>query len=302
MTTIALPRHSIAPFVAIAVSIALYSVMDGAMKFASLALGAYSATFWRNALGVGIVLPLWLREGLHGGRRWPQWPQMKLHVIRGTVSAGVGTTFFYGLVRLPMAEAIAISFIAPLIALFLAALLLKEKVGRQAVGASLLGLAGVLVIALGRTGEAGGHPEAGLGVAAVLVSACLYAWNLILQRKQALLAKPAEVALFQSAVATLVLLLAAPWMLVLPDTHSWASVGAGAILAVMALMLGSWAYGRAETQALVPYEYTAFLWAALFGWIAFAEAVTLPTALGSVLIVAGCWIAAPRKRTEQTVL
>ncbi len=298
MTDPATPRHSVAPFVAIALSIALYSVMDGAMKFASLAMGAYSATFWRNALSVPMVLPLWLR----GGARWPQWPQMKLHLIRGTVSAAVGTTFFYGLVRMPLAEAIAISFIAPLIALFLAALLLKEKIGRAAIGASLMGLAGVLVIALGSAGEEGRHPEAALGVAAVLVSACLYAWNLILQRQQALLAKPAEVALFQSAVATLVLALAAPWLLVLPGADGWTSVGTGAVLAVTGLMLGSWAYGRAETQALVPYEYTAFLWAALFGWIAFGEALTLATVLGSVLIVAGCWIAAPRKRTEQTAL
>ncbi|WP_336979821.1 DMT family transporter [Altererythrobacter fulvus] len=291
-------RHSLAPFVAIAVSIAFYSVMDGAMKFASLELGAYSATFWRNALGAAIVLPMWLREGA----RRPNWPQMKLHLMRGTVSAGVATTFFYGLIRLPLAEAIAISFIAPLIALFLAALVLKEKVGRQAIGASALGLVGVLVIALGRTGEANAHPEASLGVAAVLVSACLYAWNLVLQRQQALLSKPAEVALFQSLVAAFVLSFAAPWLLVMPDAESWISLGVSALFAVVALMLGSWAYARAETQALVPFEYTAFLWAALFGWIAFAEAVTLPTVLGAVLIVAGCWIAAPRKRTEQTAL
>ncbi|OYX60130.1 MAG: hypothetical protein B7Y88_15840 [Sphingomonadales bacterium 32-64-17] len=222
--------------------------------------------------------------------------------MRGTVSAGVATTFFYGLIRLPLAEAIAISFIAPLIALFLAALVLKEKVGRQAIGASALGLVGVLVIALGRTGEADAHPEASLGVAAVLVSACLYAWNLVLQRQQALLSKPAEVALFQSLVAAFVLSFAAPWLLVMPDAESWISLGVSALFAVVALMLGSWAYARAETQALVPFEYTAFLWAALFGWIAFAEAVTLPTVLGAVLIVAGCWIAAPRKRTEQTAL
>lgn len=291
-------RHSIAPFVAIAVSIAFYSVMDGAMKFASLALGAYSATFWRNVLGAGMALPLWLKEGA----RRPDWPLLKLHLLRGFLSAGVATSFFYGLIRLPMAEAIAISFIAPLIALFLAALLLKEKVGRQAIGASVLGLVGVLVIALGRVGEANAHPEASLGVMAVLVSACLYAWNLVLQRQQALLAKPAEVALFQCVAATLTLAFAAPWLLVIPDTEAWVSVSISAVLAIGALMLGSWAYGRAETQALVPFEYTAFLWAALFGWIAFNEAVTMPTVLGSALIVAGCWIAAPRKRTEQTVL
>ena len=292
------PASSLMPFVAITAAIAVYSVMDTTMKFASLALGAYSATFWRSLLGFAIVLPLWLREGA----RWPDRDLLKLHAIRGGVTAGVATSFFWGLVRLPLAEAIAISFIAPLIALFLAAVLLGEKIGKPAIGASLLGLVGVVVIAFGRSGEANAHPDAGLGVVAVLVSACLYAWNLILQRQQALLAKPAEVAVFQSAIAALTLSFAAPWLLAVPDAGAWQWVGASAVLAVMALMLASWAYGRAEAQALVPYEYTAFLWAALLGWIAFSENVTLPTVLGAALIVAGCWIAAPRKHIEQTVL
>jgi S-adenosylmethionine uptake transporter len=292
------PGSPLMPFVAITAAIAVYSVMDTTMKFASLALGAYSATLWRSVTGFVLVLPLWLREGA----RRPDRALLKLHIIRGIVTAGVATSFFWGLVRLPLAEAIAISFVAPLVALVLAALLLGEKIGRPAIGASLLGLVGVIVIAFGRSGEANAHPEAGLGVIAVLVSACLYAWNLILQRQQALLAKPAEVAAFQNGVAALTLSFAAPWLLVWPVDDAWLSVGASSILQVAALMLASWAYGRAEAQALVPYEYTAFLWAALLGWVAFGEGLTLPTILGAVLIVAGCWIAAPRKHIEQTAL
>ena len=292
------PTPSIAPFVAITAAIAVYSVMDTTMKFASLALGAYSATFWRSSIGALLVLPLWLREGAN----WPNRELLKLHIIRGTVTAGVATSFFWGLVRLPLAEAIAISFIAPLVALFLAAVVLGETIGKQAIGASLLGLVGVAIIAFSQQGAANAHPEAALGIAAVLASACLYAWNLILQRQQALLAKPAEVALFGSTVAALTLSLAAPWLLVIPDMIAWGWIGVSAVLAMAALMLASWAYGRAEAQALVPYEYTAFLWAALLGWIAFGEKLTLPTVLGAVLIVIGCWIAAPKKHIEQTVL
>ena len=43
---------------------------------------------------------------------------------------------------------------------------------------------------------------------------------------------------------------------------------------------------------LGPVEYTAFIWAALFGWLVFAEAVTLATLAGTALIVAGCLVAA----------
>ncbi len=292
------PAPSLLPYAAIIAAIAIYGVMDTTMKYASLAIGAYSATFWRSAIGVVIVLPIWLREG----PRWPERAVLILHAKRGCVTAGVALTFFYGLVRLPLAEAIAISFIAPLIALFLAAVLLGEKIGRQAIGASLLGLVGVGIIAIGRTGEAGANPEATRGVVAVLISACLYAWSLTLQRRQAQLAKPAEVALFQSAIAALLLSLGGPWLLVMPGSIAWQSAGASAALSVIALMLASWAYGRAETQALVPFEYTAFLWASLLGWLVFKEHLTLPTMLGAVLIITGCWIAAPRKHTEQIAL
>ena len=66
-------------------------------------------------------------------------------------------------------------------------------------------------------------------------------------------------------------------------------------------MLLSWAYARAEAQALLPVEYTGFIWAALFGWLMFGEAVTVATLAGVVLIVIGSWIAT-RKSTQVTVL
>ena len=53
----------------------------------------------------------------------------------------------------------------------------------------------------------------------------------------------------------------------------------------------AWAYARAEAQALVPIEYSGFLWASVLGWAFFREPVTLPTIAGTVLIVAGCWLA-----------
>jgi S-adenosylmethionine uptake transporter len=286
--------HSRLPFLATLVAIALYSVMDATMKHASLAVGAYNATLWRCVIGSVLILPLWLHEGA----RWPERAVLVVHVKRGVVGAGTALTFFLGLVRLPLAEAIAISFIAPLIALFLAAVLLGEKIGKPAIGASVLGLAGVLVIALLRTETGGSQESSAIGIGLVLVSSLLYAWNLILQRQQALVAGPREVAVFQTSVAALVLALPAPWLAVVPDAAAGGWIVASAALAMVAVMLSSWAYGRAEAQALVPIEYTAFLWAALFGWIAFGETLTAPTVGGALLIVAGCWIAAPRKRVE----
>lgn len=287
------------PFAATLAGVALYSLMDALMKGSSLAIGAYSALLWRSLAAIVLVIPLWR---LSGGR-WPSAATARLHLLRGVVAAAMALTFFFGLTLLPMAEAIAISFIAPLIALYLAAATLGETVRRSAVAASLLGLAGVAGIAFARLAASEHGDRAALGIASVLLSAMLYAWNLVLQRRQAQLAKPLEVASFMNTTVLLALLPAAPWFAAVPASPQLAAAIAGAAaLAVTAGMLFSWAYARAEAQVLVPVEYSAFAWAALMGWLAFGERLTWPTLLGTVLVVAACWIAAPRRHPEQVAL
>lgn len=290
--------HPAAPFAAVTLGIALFSVMDALMKNASIATGAYNAMLLRSLFGTVLTFPLWQWRG----GQWPDRAAMRLHALRGAVSGAMATSFFWGLVRLPMAEGIALSFIAPLIALYLAAVLLGEQVGKRAVVASLLGLAGVLVIAAGRLGEGRFSRDAAWGIASILMSAVLYAFNLILQRKQAQLAEPIEVALFQTLFVGLFLGLGAPWLAALPGPRALLDIGAGAVLAMMSLVVISWGYGRAEAQALLPIEYTAFIWAALMGWWMFAEPVTAATLTGVALIVIACWIAAPRVHIEEVAL
>ena len=92
--------------------------------------------------------------------------------------------------------------------------------------------------------------------------------------------------------------------IVWPDAGAWRDIGISTLLSYSGAMLLTWAYARAETQRLAPLEYTGFLWAVLFGWLFFAEAVTLTTTAGAALIVAGCWIATRGKppEPEQTAL
>lgn len=291
------PARPILPFVATLAGVALFSIMDALMKSSSIAIGAYSALLWRSLTATVLVVPLWRAAG----GRWPATATLRLHALRGLVSAAMALSFFWGLARLPMAEAIAISFFAPLIALYLAAVLLGEKIARGAIIASLVGLCGVAVIAIARMQASAPGDGAALGIASVSFSALLYAWNLVLQRQQALVAQPLEVASFTSGIVALALLPFAPFIAVLPNhTGVAAAIGGSALLALAAGMLFSWGYRRAETQALVPLEYSAFIWAALLGWLIFDELLTWPTLAGTALVVAACWIAVPRKRPEQT--
>ena len=284
-------HHSIAiPFAVATLGIALFSGMDAVMKQLTLAFGVYNAIFWRQIAGAlfgGLAF-----FGTKG--RWPARPVMRIHLIRGLVSAVMGLLFFWGLARVPLAQGVALAFVAPLIALYLAALILREQIARRAVYASLFGFAGVLVI-LAAQAEAELGPEALQGSLAILASATLYAWNIILMRQQAQVAGPLEIAFFQSLIVAACFLPAAPFLAVPPPLAELDAVLGAAALAFASLMLLSWAYARAEAQYLAPVEYSAFIWAVLLGLLFFAEPVRPLTIVGAAMIVAACLFAARRR-------
>lgn len=297
-------RHHVLPILAAALGIALFAGMDAAMKAVALGIGAYSGMLWRQLFATA-----WSAPAYFGSRQaWPSRAALRFHVMRGGVGAVMAVLWFHGLSRLPMAEAIALSFIAPLIALYLAALLLGETVSRRSMAASLLGLAGMLVLLWARLGTGGErHLD---GVAAILASAVLYAWNLILMRQQSQVASPAEVSFFQSVVSGAWLLLALPLAMLadpaLPAVPAgaflWSMLALSAALAVTSLFLLSWAYGREEAQVLVPIEYSAFLWALVLGAIFYADPLRPSTIAGAALIVLGCLLAARRPRHVSPVV
>lgn len=280
--------HPLLPFAAALMGVGFLSLMDAFMKEAALLAGAYTATVLRAFIGAGMVAPLWLARGA----RMPSRVVWKLHIVRGIVSAFMALAFFYAITKLPLAEAIALSFIAPLVALYLARVLLGETISRAATGASLLGFAGTLVIVGGRIGGGKFDTDAVLGTASLFISALLYAYNFIVIRRQAQVAGPLEIATFHSGIGGLVLLTLAPFLWEPPTTGAWLPLVAAGALTVAGSLSLAWAYARAEANALVPSEYSGFIWAALFGWLFFREPVTGPTLAGTALIVAGCWLAA----------
>ncbi|MEJ2459102.1 MAG: DMT family transporter [Novosphingobium sp.] len=277
--------------------IGAFSAMDAAIKGASIATGVFTALLLRNVFGTLLTVPLWLAAGRPRPARAVLW----VHVQRSAIASAMAVLFFYGLVRIPMAEGIALSFIAPIVALFFASLILGETIRPQAIVASLLGIAGMLVIGAGRFGAGAYSDEAVKGMLAILCSAMFYALNLVFQRKQALLAGPVEIALFQNLIVALIFLCFSPFFMVWPDAASLHMILLGAAMATAALLFLSWGYARAEAQVLVPIEYTGFLWAALFGWLLFGESVAPATLAGAALIVLGCWIATQRRRSGTLV-
>ncbi|RWP05501.1 DMT family transporter [Mesorhizobium sp.] len=276
------------PVLVCALAIFLLSGMDAAMKILVIAVGVYNTLLWRSMVATVVAGAAWLA----GPRLKPTVPVLRLHALRAAVVGVVLISFFWGLARLPLAEAIGLSFVAPLFALFLAALLLGERIRRQAVWASLAGIAGVAIIMAGQFGQADYSQDAMLGTAAVLVSTVFYGYNLILARQQAQLAKPIEIMLFQNLCVAILLGLAAPWLAVALPSNLWLPLAGVTVLSLAGQFLMSWSYARAEAQYLIPTEYSAFIWAVALGWFFFGEEATWTTLAGACLIVAGCLIAA----------
>jgi S-adenosylmethionine uptake transporter len=278
---------SLVAFLVACLGIALFSCMDAMMKQASIQVGAYNAMLWRSIIGTAVTGPLFLIRGL----KWPDRGRLVLHVKRSVASGISVLLFFWGLVHVPMAEGIALSFLSPIIALLLAAPMLGEKVGKSAVGACLLAFAGVIVIVLGKAQEGGG-PDAFRGAIAIIIAGVFYAYNLVLLRKSALVAGPIEITFFTNLIFMGLYLLGGPIGAAWLPLRWLPLIGLAAGFAIVSSLLIAWAYARAEAQRLVPVEFTAFIWASILGAIVFGEKVLPLTVLGAGMIVGGCVIAA----------
>ena len=286
--------HPVAVFAVAILGVALFSVMDAMMKGLVLALGAYTTLLWRSLAGTVISGAIYLARP----RRPIPRATLKVHVLRAAVSTVMAVSFFWGLARMPMAQAIALTFIAPLLSLFLSAALLGERIRRITVVASSIAFVGVAVILVGQWRSDLG-PAALQGAIAVLGSAFLYAFNIVLMRRQALVADPVEVAFSQSAIVTLLLVLGGPFFADVPAMRHVPMLVLAAVLAVVSLLLLAWAYKRSDASHLSTSEYTSFMWAAVLGWVVFDEQVTVITLTGAALIVIGCVLAA-RYRSDMS--
>jgi len=283
-------QHPVKAFAAALAAVGVLSIMDAVMKGLVIAIGIVAISVWRSIANFLISAALYLptRE------RWPTRPTLRIHIVRGVVVTVMAVMFFWGIGRIPLAQAIALTFIAPLIALLLATFFLNEQIGRRSIIGSAAAFAGVVVIVFGQARAELGA-EVLLGSAAILGSALCYAVNIVMMRHQALAARPLEINFFQSLTVialwgTAVVAAGVPeW----PARH-WPWVIVASLLSTAGGLLFSWAYARAEAGYLAVTEYSGFLWASVLGWLIFRERVSLYTLAGALLIVGGCLVAARR--------
>lgn len=221
------------------------------------------------------------------GERKPTWSALRRNASRALAMLTSTACFFVALARLPLAEAIALSFIAPLLLTLMGRVILKEPIASKSMIGVTLGLIGVLIIALGNPMR-GGHAFDLLGLAGALGAAFFYALSNVLMRRQTTQDSLQTIVLLSNGWAALFCM---PFLIIewrAPTAAIWSAVTFGGLLGACGHFCLGWAYARAHAGRLGILEYSAFFWGAILGFLFFGEIPTLTTIAGAGLILVAC--------------
>ena len=266
--------------------------MDATIKHLSQTNPVLLVAFGRYLFGALFSLLIWWRAG-HPAITKEMW---RAHGLRGFVIAICAVTFFWSLSVLPLAEAVALSFIYPLLAPFVAFAILKERVRASSVICALVGFGGVIIAMQGAPSDAE-SPQHDLGVAAVLISAGFFSIAMVLLRERSQKDGAPIVTLMTSVVPGIILLAPTIAFTTPPALAGWwFFLQLGALAAVFMYLMAQ-AYARAEAQQLAPIHYTELIYASLIGFFIFQEVPRAEIYAGATLIVAAClWAAYDERR------
>jgi drug/metabolite transporter (DMT)-like permease len=276
----------------------IFSLQDSVIKSISGDHAVTLAIVLRALVSFPILVAM---VGLAGGIHQLDTPHWKMMVLRGAVLLCAYTTYFMAFPALPLAEAIALYFMVPLLITVMSGPLLGEHVSAKAWAAVAVGLIGVFVIL--KPGMGLFEPAALLS----LVSAATYAYAMILARKYGKNVPATVMTFYQNVVyllgalgiAVVVMLLGIEppghpsldflvrdW--IVPNLTDLGLMGLCGIIAALGSTLLSQAYRMGQANVVTPFEYTGMIWAVVFGFLFFGEVPQWTTLLGMGLIaVAG---------------
>lgn len=281
----------LSPVALAAIGTALLCVMDAVIKHLSVTNGALAIALGRYVFGAAAAGAIWNAAG----RPAITMEMLRAHALRGVLIATSAFCFFFALGKLELVEAITLGFLAPLLIPFAAWALLGERPRPANLAAGVIGFIGAVIAANGAP-IAQQSPERVLGIAAALTASVTYALSIAMLRQRADRDGAPVVGLMQTllpmaivagpaiALAPMPPLSDLPWFLVM------GTLGAtGWYLLIKA-------YARTEAQRLAPLEFTALIWASLFGYVVFNETPRPQVYAGAALIISACLFAAWEER------
>lgn len=279
------------PALVLVLAIMAGACMDATIKYLSQTNPVLLVAFGRYLFGAIFSFGIYWQAG----RPAISAEMWRAHGVRGFLIAACAVTFFWALSVLPLAEAVTLSFIYPLLAPFVASLLLKERIRVSSLIGAVVGFAGVIVAMQGAPSEAE-SPQHDLGVAAVLVSAAFFSFAMVLLRERAQKDGAPIVGLMTSLIPGVILLAPTIIFATPPVLETWPFFLLMGALAAAFMYLMARAYAAAEAQQLAPIHYTELIWATAIGYLVFQETPRIEIYLGAALIIAACLFAAYDER------
>lgn len=263
-------------------SLVLFCTMDAMVKALGDTYGSFQLMLFRSAIAlIPVAVLIWRAGGLRIVRANRPW----LQAVRVAVGFGSTLGFFYVFPRMPLVDAYAISFAAPLFMVALSVPLLREPVGWRRWSAVAVGFAGVLIMLDPWGMEI--HP-----ISLILLAATFcYALSTILVR---LLSRHDHdvVTLFWFALAcSVVSLVGAIPEWIWPAPMDWLWLILLGLLGGVAQILITRAWRLAPAAVLAPFDYSSIVLAVLFGYLWFHEEPSwtvwygLPLVIGSGLYI-----------------
>ncbi|HTK72450.1 MAG TPA: DMT family transporter, partial [Croceibacterium sp.] len=243
--------------------------------------------FWRQAVAALIML-CWVLP--RGGLRSLATERPRTHFLRALYGT-IGMLFNFGaVILLPLAEATTMAFTAPIWAVILSTLLLKENVGVWRWSAVLFGFAGVLLIAQPGSGT---FPLFGAGVA--LAGAFMVALISIQIADLNRTDKPLTIVFYFALFSLPMTAVALPFVMTRHAAADWALLFAIGAFGVLGQLLLTAALRFGAVASVIVMDYSSLFWATLYGWLLFTTLPPASTWLGAPLIIAAGLVIAWRE-------
>lgn len=278
-------------------SVSLFTVMAACIKAASGVVPPGEAVFFRSFFGMLVILAwlAWNRDLRHGLDT--QHPMG--HVWRGLVGTCAMGLGFTALGLLPLPEATALGYAAPLLTVIFAAMFLGETVRVFRLGAVAIGLIGVMVVLSPRmtlTGLGDASKLETVGAFAALMGAVFAALAQVFIRKMVATEATAAIVFYFSLTASLMSLITLYWGWVLPDPKTAALLVTAGLLGGVGQILLTQSYRHAPASVIAPFEYVSMIFALTLGYVVFGEVPTSTMLAGAALIMAAGLIIIWRER------
>ncbi len=258
-------------------AVSLFACMDALIKYLSADFHPLQIFFFRVLFGMLPLIPV-----LHtdGWRRSLRTHRLPLHVLRSVITMAAVVSFFIAFGLMPLADAYAISFAAPIFITLLAIPLLGERVGLRRSMAMAAGFVGVLVVLRP------GYGLVSIGGLVMLGATVLYAVQTIIMRWMSRTESNGTIVLYFNLVAGTLSGLALPFVWSSPTIGQWGLLIAIGIIGGIGQLLITNAYRVAPAGVVSPFMYVQIVWGLGFGLVLFGDTPNAGTLAGAAIVIA----------------